>query len=68
MALRSTLYDDIYFSPEDGVAESEYVYIKGNHLPDRFRAIGRRPFVVGELGFGAGLNFLLTVRAFLENA
>lgn len=68
MALRSTLYDDIYFSPEDGVAESEYVYIKGNHLPDRFRAIGQRPFVVGELGFGAGLNFLLTVRAFLENA
>lgn len=67
MALRSMLYDDVYFS-DDGVAESEYVYIKGNHLPDRFRAIGRRPFVIGELGFGAGLNFLLTVRAFFKNA
>jgi len=68
MALRSKIYDDIYFSPDDGVAESDYVYIKGNHLPDRFRAIGHRPFVIGELGFGAGLNFLLSVRAFLENA
>jgi tRNA 5-methylaminomethyl-2-thiouridine biosynthesis bifunctional protein len=68
MVLRSSLYQDIYFSPEDGVAESEYVYIKGNRLPERFRAIGCRPFVVGELGFGTGLNFLLTVRAFLENA
>lgn len=68
MALRSTIYDDIYFSPDDGVAESDYVYIKGNHLPDRFRTIGHRPFVIGELGFGAGLNFLLSVRAFLENA
>lgn len=68
MALRSSLYDDIYFSPDDGLAESEYVYIRGNHLQRRFRSLQRSPFVVGELGFGAGLNFLLTVQHFQAEA
>ncbi|HYD44866.1 MAG TPA: tRNA (5-methylaminomethyl-2-thiouridine)(34)-methyltransferase MnmD [Phenylobacterium sp.] len=51
--LRSTLYDDIYFA-EDGLAESRAVFLEGCGLPHAWR--GRRRFVVGELGFGTGLN------------
>lgn len=51
--LRSTLYDDIYFA-EDGLAESRAVFLEGCGLPQAWR--GRRRFVVGELGFGTGLN------------
>ncbi len=53
-APRSTRYGDIYFSPEDGLAESRAVFLEGCGLPDAWN--GRRAFTVGELGFGSGLN------------
>ncbi len=53
-ALRSTLYGDIYFSMEDGLAESRAVFLKGCGLPEAWR--GRCRFTVAELGFGTGLN------------
>ena len=31
---------DIYFSTEDGLAESDYVFIEGNDLPDRWSSSG----------------------------
>lgn len=66
MSLRSEEFDDIYFSKEDGAAESAFVYLGGNDLPARFA--GCRRFTIAELGFGTGLNFLLAARAFLEHA
>jgi len=51
---RSAAYDDVYFSAEDGLAEARAVFLRGCGLPDAWR--GRRRFVVGELGFGTGLN------------
>lgn len=51
---RSTLYGDLYFSAEDGLAESRAVFLAGCGMPDAWRS--RRRFVVGELGFGTGLN------------
>ncbi len=53
---RSRRFGDIYFSPEDGLAESRAVFLEGCGLPDAWAARDR--FVVGELGFGAGLNIL----------
>lgn len=53
---RSRLFGDVYFSGEDGLAESRAVFLRGCGLPDAWR--GRRRFVVGELGFGTGLNVL----------
>lgn len=53
---RSTRFDDVYFSAEDGLAESRAVYLQGAGLPDAWA--GRNAFVVGELGFGTGLNIL----------
>lgn len=51
---RSVRYGDVYFSREDGLAESRAVFLQGCGLPEAWR--GRRDFVVGELGFGTGLN------------
>ena len=54
-APRSIFFDDIYFSG-DGLAETSHVFLHGSGLPDRFQNTHR--FSIGELGFGAGLNFL----------
>ncbi|HEY1752461.1 MAG TPA: tRNA (5-methylaminomethyl-2-thiouridine)(34)-methyltransferase MnmD [Caulobacteraceae bacterium] len=51
---RSRRYGDVYFSREGGLAESRAVFLAGCGLPERWA--GRRRFVVGELGFGTGLN------------
>jgi len=53
---RSRLYGDVYFSREDGLAESRAVFLQGCGLPQAWA--GRRRFTVGELGFGTGLNIL----------
>lgn len=53
-APRSGRFDDVYFSREDGLAESRAVFLAGCGLPEAWR--GRRDFTVGELGFGTGLN------------
>ncbi len=57
-APRSAHFDDIYFHPNQGAAESEFVFLHGNDLPDRWKQ--HSTFVIGETGFGTGLNFLLT--------
>ena len=51
----STRFDDPFFSLEDGVAETEHVFLGGNDLPARFR----EGFDIAELGFGTGLNLLV---------
>ena len=59
--LRSADYDDIYFSDVDGLAETRHVFLNGNDLPDRFQSFDQNTyFSVGELGFGTGLNALLS--------
>ncbi len=56
----STQFDDIYFSREGGLSETEHVFLDGNHLLQRWEALGKSPqaFTIAELGFGTGLNFL----------
>lgn len=56
----STRFDDPYFSMAGGLDETTYVFLQGNHLPDRF-ADG---FHIAELGFGTGLNLLAALSAF----
>lgn len=51
---RSRLFGDVYFSAEDGLAETRAVFLQGCGLPEAWA--GRRRFVVAELGFGTGLN------------
>jgi tRNA 5-methylaminomethyl-2-thiouridine biosynthesis bifunctional protein len=54
----SPLYDDIYHSAVGGLEQAEYVFLRGNGLPERWRR--RRIFSVLETGFGMGINFLTT--------
>lgn len=51
---RSGRYGDVYFSAEDGLAETRAVFLNGCGLPDAWA--GRTDFTVAELGFGSGLN------------
>lgn len=53
---RAADYGDVYFSAEDGLEETRAVFLAGCALPEAWQ--GRRHFVVGELGFGTGLNAL----------
>lgn len=60
-------FDDIYFSKQDGIAESRYVFLHGNDLLNKWRDAFSIPekkstrfFTIAETGFGTGLNFLLT--------
>ncbi|MFN3229893.1 MAG: tRNA (5-methylaminomethyl-2-thiouridine)(34)-methyltransferase MnmD [Asticcacaulis sp.] len=55
-APRSGRFGDIYFSLQDGLAESRVVFLEGCGLPERW--LGRQSFTVAELGFGTGLNIL----------
>ncbi len=56
----STRFDDPYYSTDDGRAETEYVFIDGNRLKQRWPDMPN--CTIAELGFGTGLNFLETVR------
>jgi tRNA U34 5-methylaminomethyl-2-thiouridine-forming methyltransferase MnmC len=47
-------FGDPYFSLDGGLAETRYVFLAGNALPQRF-APG---FRIAELGFGTGLNLV----------
>lgn len=56
---RSSEFGDVYFSKTDGLAESRYVFIDGNDLTNRLANLQNfERFVIGEIGFGTGLNIL----------
>jgi len=59
-------FDDVYFSTAGGIAETEYVFLQQNRLPELWR--GRSNFVIAETGFGTGLNFLTTIKHWLASA
>ncbi|RFF27190.1 MULTISPECIES: FAD-dependent 5-carboxymethylaminomethyl-2-thiouridine(34) oxidoreductase MnmC [unclassified Wenzhouxiangella] len=62
-------YGDSYFMPGHGMAESRAVFIEASDLARRFVALpGDGVFVVGETGFGTGLNALLTAECFARHA
>ncbi|MDC9596607.1 bifunctional tRNA (5-methylaminomethyl-2-thiouridine)(34)-methyltransferase MnmD/FAD-dependent 5-carboxymethylaminomethyl-2-thiouridine(34) oxidoreductase MnmC [Xenorhabdus anantnagensis] len=60
----SEQFDDVYFSNQDGLEETLYVFLKGNHFPQRFNTHSRPECVIAETGFGTGLNFLTLWRTF----
>jgi tRNA 5-methylaminomethyl-2-thiouridine biosynthesis bifunctional protein len=65
----SSHYLDSYWMPNQALAESAQIYLEANHLPARFKALPAQSlFVIGETGFGSGLNVLLAARCFLDHA
>lgn len=65
----SSQFADVYFSNENGLAETRYVFLTNNQLPERFSALtGNQQLVIGETGFGTGLNFLCAWQLFEQQA
>ena len=64
LGIYSNLYGDIFFDKTDAIKESEHVYIKTNKLASRFKK--KSNYTIAELGFGTGLNFLLTWKLWLQ--
>lgn len=65
----SDQFGDVYFSKDDGLQESRYVFLQHNQLPERFAALeDGADFVVGETGFGTGLNFLACAALWSQSA
>lgn len=63
----SASFDDFYFSTDNGLEESRYVFQEANQLPERFQnGQLEQPFIIGETGFGTGLNFISTWQSWLE--
>jgi tRNA U34 5-methylaminomethyl-2-thiouridine-forming methyltransferase MnmC len=66
----SAQFGDIYFSSDNGLLESEYVFLQGNRLAERWQAYARQrtkfEFTIIETGFGTGLNFLNSAKLWLE--
>ena len=66
----SKQFDDVYFSADNGLEETHHVFIESNDLPAAWQGGGRgaKRFVIGETGFGTGLNFLAVWKLFEEQA
>lgn len=62
-------FSDVYFSTKSGLDETRHVFLVQNDLRQRFSdlAEGGR-LVIGETGFGTGLNFLCAWQLFEECA
>ncbi|WP_281824186.1 tRNA (5-methylaminomethyl-2-thiouridine)(34)-methyltransferase MnmD [Jannaschia rubra] len=52
-------FDDPYYSLAGGAAETRHVFLAGNGIPGRLRS----GFHIAELGFGTGLNALVTAQS-----
>jgi tRNA 5-methylaminomethyl-2-thiouridine biosynthesis bifunctional protein len=55
----SRRFGDVYFSRDSGIEETRHVFLAGNALAARWTGLAPSArFVLGETGFGTGLNFL----------
>jgi len=64
----SQQFNDVYFSSENGILETEYVFLAGNQLSDRWQSLNCSHFTIIETGFGTGLNFLCAAKLWLKTA
>ena len=61
-------FNDVYFNSEDGLAETQYVFIEKNNLVARFKHLTEPIFTIVETGFGTGLNLLAVADCWLKHA
>ena len=60
----SSRFDDPYYSREGGLAESNHVFLAGLNIPGEWT--NKSCYTLVELGFGTGLNFLATWKAWRD--
>ncbi|MDQ7017118.1 MAG: bifunctional tRNA (5-methylaminomethyl-2-thiouridine)(34)-methyltransferase MnmD/FAD-dependent 5-carboxymethylaminomethyl-2-thiouridine(34) oxidoreductase MnmC [Gammaproteobacteria bacterium] len=58
--------EDCYYAHGSGLAESKYVFLQHNNVPQAW--LGQDQFTVLETGFGTGLNFLATWQLWSQTA
>ncbi|MGB2532698.1 MAG: bifunctional tRNA (5-methylaminomethyl-2-thiouridine)(34)-methyltransferase MnmD/FAD-dependent 5-carboxymethylaminomethyl-2-thiouridine(34) oxidoreductase MnmC [Porticoccaceae bacterium] len=73
-----TEFNDVYYHSEqpfkeNGLKETEYIFITQNQLPKRWQSLDNhspkhKTFTIGETGFGTGLNFLTACDLWLKTA
>ena len=63
---RSLDHDDRFFQP-NVIDETSEVFIKANNLIDRWTKNNLNNFKIAELGFGFGLNFLITAKYWYQH-
>tara|TARA_B100001094_G_scaffold192531_1_gene186394 strand:+ start:261 stop:653 length:393 start_codon:yes stop_codon:yes gene_type:complete len=63
---RSLDQDDRFFQP-NVIDETSEVFIKANNLIDRWAKNNFNNFKIAELGFGFGLNFLITAKYWYQH-
>ncbi|PRA66481.1 bifunctional tRNA (5-methylaminomethyl-2-thiouridine)(34)-methyltransferase MnmD/FAD-dependent 5-carboxymethylaminomethyl-2-thiouridine(34) oxidoreductase MnmC [Pseudomonas sp. MYb187] len=65
----SRQFDDIYFSKDQSLEETRHVFIDQNDLRQRFSTLAPgQCLVIGETGFGTGLNFFCAWQLFVDCA
>lgn len=54
----SRQYDDVYFAVNEGIEETKHVFLGQTRLAERFANLTPHScMVIGETGFGTGMNF-----------
>ncbi|MCO6690937.1 bifunctional tRNA (5-methylaminomethyl-2-thiouridine)(34)-methyltransferase MnmD/FAD-dependent 5-carboxymethylaminomethyl-2-thiouridine(34) oxidoreductase MnmC [Pseudomonas asiatica] len=65
----SRQYDDVYFAVNEGIEETRHVFLGQTRLAERFANLAPHACVViGETGFGTGMNFYCAWQLFEQHA
>ena len=65
----SRQYDDVYFAVNEGIEETKHVFLGQTRLAERFADLAPHACVViGETGFGTGMNFYCAWQLFEQHA
>ncbi|MNO82118.1 tRNA 5-methylaminomethyl-2-thiouridine biosynthesis bifunctional protein MnmC [compost metagenome] len=65
----SRQYDDVYFAVNEGIDETKHVFLEQTRLRERFAALAPHAcLVIGETGFGTGMNFFCAWQLFAAQA
>ncbi|MBF8672700.1 bifunctional tRNA (5-methylaminomethyl-2-thiouridine)(34)-methyltransferase MnmD/FAD-dependent 5-carboxymethylaminomethyl-2-thiouridine(34) oxidoreductase MnmC [Pseudomonas putida] len=65
----SRQYDDVYFAVNEGIEETKHVFLGQTRLAERFANLAPHAcLVIGETGFGTGMNFYCAWQLFEQHA
>ncbi len=65
----SRQYDDVYFAVNEGIEETKHVFLGQTRLAERFANLApHTSLVIGETGFGTGMNFFCAWQLFDQHA
>lgn len=65
----SRQYDDVYFAVNEGIEETKHVFLGQTRLAERFANLTPHScMVIGETGFGTGMNFFCAWQLFDQHA